>query len=402
MVALACLLSGGVVLYANHKLGQRKVVTIDSTTPIDADGVDLPVGDLSARNYLIAGNDSMDDHCFSKTSKFYKGIGNRVNYGERSDTIMVVRVNPTTDQVAILSFPRDLWVNIAGSNSRSRINSAFDSKNPNKLIQTIKQNFDVNIDHYVSIDFCTFVDLVNAVGGVKVPFLYKTKDKHTGLNVPGPGCFEFTGEHALAYVRSRHYSYYDPKVGWRGDGLSDWGRIARQQDFVRRVVTKSLEKAASNPSVASQVLNAALKNVVTDDRLTPIAMLQLAQAMKNYDSRTMGTYTVRAIGQKIGENSVLLPDMEDATMKKIFAIFRGQAVMAKVSVEATTTTTPTVKGATTTVKGTTTTTKASPGTTSGAAASGSNSSTPTTTLPVVEIIDNHRGIAPPYDPTCTG
>lgn len=82
-----------------------------------------------------------------------------------------------------------MWVKISGSTHKSRINSAFQRKDPNKLIRTIKDNFDINIDHYVNIDFCTFKDIVEAVGGVKVPFLYRTRDKFTGLNVPKPGCF---------------------------------------------------------------------------------------------------------------------------------------------------------------------------------------------------------------------
>jgi LCP family protein required for cell wall assembly len=103
----------------------------------------------------------------------------------------------------VLSFPRDLYVKIAGSNSRSRINSAYRRDDPQRLINTIYQNFGIGIDHYIQVDFCTFKTLVDAVGGVTVPFTFPARDPNTGLDVPTTGCYTFNGDHALAYVRSR-------------------------------------------------------------------------------------------------------------------------------------------------------------------------------------------------------
>lgn len=384
-LAFSCIAGGGSLLFANYKLGQRKLVTIDTVAPVDGSAIDLPAGDLSAKNYLLTGTDN--NACMDPNSPFAGGVGTRQNYGERSDTIMVIRVNPTDNQVAILSFPRDLWVKIDGTNARSRINSAFDKKDPNKLIRTISSNFGIPIDHFVSIDFCTFKEVVDAVGGVRVPFLYATRDTRSGLNIPQPGCFEFVGDHALAYVRSRHYKYEDPAEGWKSDGNSDWGRISRQQDFVRRMANKALDRAKSNPRVAADILNATLANVVTDDKLTPIMLLQLAQAMKNFDTDTMGTYTVQAEGAQVGARSVLLPDLEEPNMKRIYAIFRGEAKMRVISDDAAATPTTVAPG----------TTAVAPGTT--AAVPGS---TPATTVPAVNAKNNQRGLVPPDDPTCSG
>ena len=116
--------------------------------------------------------------------------------------------NPSTNQVAVLSFPRDLYVTVDGG-SKARINSAYRRDDPSRLQDTIFLNFRVPIDHYIQVDFCAFKRLVDAVGGVKVPFEYPARDPNTGLDVPASGgeCFEFDGDHALAYVRSRHYEY---------------------------------------------------------------------------------------------------------------------------------------------------------------------------------------------------
>ena len=86
-------------------------------------------------------------------------------------------------------------------------------------IDTIYENFGIGIDHYIQVDFCAFKTLVDAVGGVTVPFEYPARDDNTGLNVPAPGCFTFDGDHALAYVRSRHYEYEDPpgSGNWKTD-----------------------------------------------------------------------------------------------------------------------------------------------------------------------------------------
>ena len=110
-------------------------------------------------------------------------------------------------------------------------------------INTIYENFGIPIDHYVNIDFCAFKEIVDAVGGVSVPFAYETRDQKTGLYVPRAMCFQFSGDHALAYVRSRSgYSYFDPAKGsWVKDGTSDLGRISRQQDFIRRAMRSSCD-----------------------------------------------------------------------------------------------------------------------------------------------------------------
>ena len=326
-LAVLTILSGSGLLYANWKLNNRKVVTIDSVDS-NANGFDLPIGDLKAKNFLITGSDN--NACIAKDSPYAGGFGKRSAFGERSDSIMVIRVNPIDNQAAVISFPRDMWVTQAGSTRRGRINTNFDKKNPNRLIRTIKENFGISVDHYVNIDFCAFKEVIDAVGGVRVPFANRAKDKRTGFRVKKSNvCYTFEGDHALAYMRSRHYQWYDPALQkWRTDPSSDWGRIARQQDFMRRLVKKALDKARSNPRVATGGLNAALKNVITDDRLNALTVLQLGQAMKNFDTNTMGSYTMPGIGQVVDKAAVIMPDFESDQSKKILSVFQGKASLS--------------------------------------------------------------------------
>jgi len=126
----------------------------------------FPPVEPGAKNFLITGADN--NSCIDPDSPYAPAFGDRTNLGERSDTIMMWRVNPSTSQVAVLSFPRDLFVDIAGTSRKGRINEAYERDNPQKLIDTIYQNFGINTDHFVQVDFCAFRTLVDAVGGVAV------------------------------------------------------------------------------------------------------------------------------------------------------------------------------------------------------------------------------------------
>jgi LCP family protein required for cell wall assembly len=193
---------------------------------------------------------------------------------------MMLRIDTNTNQAAVLSFPRDLWVRIGTSNRKSRINSTLDSNDPEKIISTIYTNFGLPVDHLINVDFCAFKGLVDAVGGVAVPFEYAARDRATGLDVAAE-CHLFSGDEALRYVRSRKYQYFDPDTNeWVSDGTSDLGRITRQQDFLKRTLQKALDKGARDLRVANRLIDSALQYVVTDTNLTPDVMLQVANAMK--------------------------------------------------------------------------------------------------------------------------
>lgn len=392
-LAFVTMIAGAGLVYANWTLGSRQVVSIDPASQ-EGGSLNLPVGDLSAKNFLVTGSDNAD--CVDPNSRYAGGFGNRANYGERSDSIMVVRVNPTDNQAAILSFPRDMWVKQAGTGRSNRINANFDKRNPNQLIRTIKDNFGISIDHYVNVDFCAFSDIVDAVGGVRVPFPFRARDTRTGFRVMrADTCYSFEGDHALAYLRSRRYSWYDPAVGnWQQDGTSDWGRINRQQDFLTRMIRKSLDKSRSDPRVAAGILTATLKNVITDDRLTPLTVLQLGQAMRDFNTESMGNYTMPGLGQLIDKESVIVPNFDSSTSKNILAVFQGKASLSTSPTGAQPTSQiPTSVPVLSVIAIAMSNTAQPPRSTT-------TTSTTTTTIPTVEIDQLPRGVVPPDDPNC--
>ena len=358
-----------------------------STVP----GETLPEADPEAKNFLITGADN--DACLDPNSPYAAAFGDRSNMGERSDTIMVMRVDPSTKRAAVLSFPRDLWVKIAGTNKSSRINAAYVKDDPTKLIYTLMLNFGVPVDHFIQIDFCAFKTIVDGLGGVAVPFEYPARDKNTGLNVPvgGGQCFVFDGDHALAYVRSRHYQYQDANGKWKEDPVSDLGRVSRQQDFLRRVLSSALDKGITDPDVARSLIKAAQENVVVDSGLTINKMLEFVGVLRNFDPGSIATYQIEATGANVGGNSVLIPKINGDNMQAILAIFKGEASLAAAPEQVFETTT--TVASTTTVSGPTTTTRGS-----------TTTSTTTTTVvegpPVTDPAENTKGIVPPRDVTC--
>jgi len=340
-IATTLIVVGVLVVWANNKVGDRLVVNIDggttsATTPDGAPAEDwaYDTSNLRAKNFLLTGSDN--GACPDKGDGTSGGIGDRESFGERSDTIMVLRVDPTVNDVVVLSFPRDLWVKIAGTTREARINSAFDSKDPSRLIRTIADNFDVPIDHYVNVNLCAFKEIVDSVGGVKVPFAYRTKDERVGFREVGPGCIELRGSQALAYVRSRSgYRYFDEaKQQWLSDPTGDIGRITRQQDFLRRSMQRALDRGTTNPATANALLNVALARVITDDRLTPRDLLSLAQAMRKLNTSSVNSYTVEWSMRRIGGESVLMPITNTESMQAILALFRSQVAQGDESASA--------------------------------------------------------------------
>ena len=421
LLAVACFGTAITVYYSNEKANDRKVVSIlgsqggpkltlpTTTTPIDpATGQPsvtepvIPV-DLTAKNFLITGTDN--GACIDPDSPYAAAFGNRNGLGERADTLMILRLDPKTNAAAVLSFPRDLWVRINGKKTQGRINSAFNRDDPNPLIVTIFDNFGILIDHYVNIDFCAFKEIVDAVGGVRVPFATPVKDKNTNLLIEQAGCHTFDGEEGLAYVRSRHFRYYDAKTKkWIEDPAADRGRISRQQDFLRRAIQKALDKSAGNPTIAKDLIDAALKYVILDANLTAGKLLDLASAMKNLDTSTMKTYQVEGTGKMVGELSVIEPRIKTDNMKAVLAVFQGRARLLDAPEQifevATTTAAPTTTIATaTTVQPSTVVGHTAPPTTQAPRATTTTSTTSTTLVPVY-VESNSVGILPTNDPAC--
>lgn len=289
----------------------------------------------ASQNFLIVGSDA--NACVDPSSP-WAGAADPIRDGRdgRSDTIIVLRLEPATKSAAMLSFPRDLWVDIAGR-GKGRMNSAFVEGDPFVLTQTIYDNFGIAVDHYLQIDLCAFKRIVDAVGGVAVPFSTRVVDRSVGLDI-APGCHTFTGDEALAYVRSRHLVAIDDQGEQYADGSSDLGRISRQQDFIRRTLGAALTRGLFDPSVASALLQSLQTDIVTEAGFTVDDMLSFATMLRELDPAAIGSYQIEATSMMVSGNSVLQAQLDSAAMQSVLATFRGATADPSSAVSGSTTT----------------------------------------------------------------
>ena len=286
--------------------------TLDRVERIDGLEAALsdPVGDVEL--YLVVGSDSRAGA--DPTAPDFGGIGTEADVqGQRSDTLMVLRHDRRSDQLALLSIPRDLWVEIPGRGN-DRVNSAY-RDGAATLIETIEGNLDLPIHHYLEVDFNGFKAIVDAIGGVEMCFEVPTRDLNTGLNVVAPGCVVLDGVQALAYARSRYYE--ELRDGeWVRDGTADLGRIKRQQRFVQTALSASVAAVLADPFRVGDLARAATDALAVDAELDLVE----AAGMARLGGSAMTTYSLPVRGETIDDKSVLL--LTDAA-SGMLSYFRG-------------------------------------------------------------------------------
>ena len=160
-----------------------------------------------------------------------------------SDTIMVLHIPADRKSVQLVSIPRDTWVSIDGypaDGGHGKINAAFSYGGPELAYQTVENLTGLKIDHVAIIDWVGFRDLTTALGGVRVyvpETFYDSSQRITWEK----GWQTLEGDRALQYVRTRH--------DIPGSKQDDFGRIARQQNFMRAVMGKLLSSDTTHNPV---------------------------------------------------------------------------------------------------------------------------------------------------------
>ena len=177
--------------------------------------------------------------------------GNETN--GRSDTLIVLHVDPSQNYLSILSIPRDLRVSIPGR-GLDKINAAYAYGGAGLSIRTVKELTGINIDHYVEMGFGAFEDLTNALGGVYVDVdrRYYNDDPTRELIKLAPGYQLLNGHDALEYVRFRY------------DHNGDFGRMERQQRFMTALREQATAQGPSLLFKLPGLTSALFSNVGTD------------------------------------------------------------------------------------------------------------------------------------------
>ncbi len=205
---------------------------------------------------LLLGGDSRDD----------------TDEDNRTDSIMIARVDETNKQVGILSIPRDTRVYIDG-HGYCKINAAIEYGGYNRVVECVNNILGIKINYYAFIYFDGFKDLVEALGGVTVSVPEGTY--YDGVWVPAGDAVEINGEEALVLARCRHG--YPPDTG--AYAMGDFQRTLNQRNLIKAIAKKVLEQDVSRmPSL----IEGLAKCIETNMDATKI--ISLAQNMKGMDT----------------------------------------------------------------------------------------------------------------------
>jgi len=300
-------------------------IAVEALRLADIDRKDVSLAETSddePQNWLIVGSDSREViNKNDPNAALFTGGGENTS-GQRSDTIMIVRIDPKAEHLDILSLQRDLWVPIARAGTE-RINTAYSFPDgPQRLIDTIKQDFNIDINHYVEINFASFEGIVNAVGGLPMYFDKPMHDANSGLriDITKPQCVTLDGSQALAFARSRHLQYSDG-LHWIDDPSADLGRISRQQYFMRKMFDRAGSRS-KNPVVLHDLIDVATKYIGLDKQIDITKAIAMGERFATFKGDSIKSYTLPVSDvTKAGGARVLELDPEGA--KPILAIFRG-------------------------------------------------------------------------------
>ena len=235
-----------------------------------------PASATGALNYVLLGSDSRD-------------LGNSAN--GRSDSIMVVHLNATRDKAYIISFPRDMYVNIPG-HGKNKINAAFSFGGPKLAVATLEDLTGVRMDHVALIDFDGFIRLTDDLGGITV------RNRHAfsshGYDYP-KGKITITGEQALWFVRERHSLPH-----------GDLDRAENQRNVIKAIVQKGLSRSVmADPVKYLKFVSGLAEHLTVDNSLSndEIRLTALSLRLSGDDIETVQApisgYGTTATGESI-------------------------------------------------------------------------------------------------------
>lgn len=249
-----------------------------------------------------------------------------------TDSVILVRIDPDADRVAMLSIPRDLWVPIAGKGWSERVNAARGIGGPATLIETVSEYLGVPIHHYVEVNFAGFLRIVEAVDGVPVEIAQPIRDDQVGLRIEQAGVVTLDPDAALAYVRTRRPLTLteggDPANDDHWVRLGVWNdleRNQRQQDFMVATLKRAVEKGVRNPLTLRRVVNELLDDdspsITLDDRITVGQIVDLGNEFRSFPVDQIERYKLPVIDATIDGKQVLL--LVEEQVEPVLEFFRA-------------------------------------------------------------------------------
>ena len=225
--------------------------------------------------------------------------------GARTDTNIIVRVDPFTNTITMMSIPRDTAVQLPGVGT-AKFNAAYFYGGPSGTIEAATNLTGIPIDHYAEINFEGLVDLINAIGGIDVYVDERIEDPDAGDYIIEEGEQHLSGEEALVFARSRAYA----------DG--DYTRQRNQRKVIDAIIHKGLEAPATD---LAGLIQASTKFLTTDAAMDFDFIFSLAELIRHNSDYPVTIYSanIPSYPDMIGDVSyVIADDAGVAEMSRIF------------------------------------------------------------------------------------
>ena len=229
-----------------------------------------------------AGDEEKQDELSKPFSMLLLGVDEREGDVGRSDTMIYAVFRPEEHRMLLMSIPRDSYVPIVGRDKRDKVNAAYAYGGTKMSVETVEQLLQTDVDYYAKVNFQALVEVVDALGGVKLPITEVIENKykyHVKLRIE-PNKPIYDGADALNYVRYREDS--------------DFKRTERQRIFIKAATERAL--ALGNITKIPQLMDIASSNMKTD--MTSDFIIDLAELLYEKGSvPQMSSYMLKGEGE---------------------------------------------------------------------------------------------------------
>ena len=280
--------------YLNHEIHRIDLRNLTSA-PVKG-------ADAGTENILMIGS---TDRCALKVQNPAYGLCSQGVNGVNSDVVMILHLNPTNNSLSILSIPRDLFVPNARSDGANKIDAGL-YQGPDQLIKAIEEDFGIPIQHFVELNFDSFINVVQALGGIKMYFPEPVFDAYSGLNIQTTGCIQLNGTQALQVVRARHLQYKGPGITttdpnyWPQENQSDLARIRRDHEFLRVLAAAVKAKGLGNPITDEQLVAGVVGQLTVDSGFSASDMISLVLGFHNVNVNSAPQLTLPVVVDQFG------------------------------------------------------------------------------------------------------
>ncbi|MCD8348129.1 MAG: LCP family protein [Lachnospiraceae bacterium] len=268
-----------------------EVTDAETESEISGSIVSLP-GDDGIYSILLIGSDRRDD-----------------TWNGNSDVMIVLTVNSNTKKIIMTSYMRDLYADIPGYGVH-KLNYAYAAGGADTLIETLEDNYEIEIDNYAAVDFDSMAEVIDLFGGVDIEV---TDDEVSVLNdylseedkeyaLENGGVYHLNGVQAVAYMRIRYV------------GNADYQRTQRQRDVLSEIFAQAQEMSAAElTELAQEVLELA------DHDISVLDMVSLLGSLSGLTEYELVENRIPYDGLYTSQDEMLVPDFA-ATIEKLHEV----------------------------------------------------------------------------------